>query len=242
MPGKSPRLTRTGVVRQQSFELAGVAEIDVNGRKKYAVRVQVRPDALAARNLTMDDVARAIQLANANTPVGTLDGERQTLTIQANRQLTRAAQFARIIVATLPNGATVRLEDVAHVEDSVESLKTASWADGERAISLSVRRQADANTVATVERIKEALPRLTAQLPSSVTIQIRNDRSVSILHAIHDVKVTLAITALLVILVIYLFLRRPSATIIPALSLPISSGVIPAASAAVMASAVMAIM
>ena len=202
--------------------LPGVAEIDVNGRKKYAVRVQVRPDALAARNLTMDDVAKAIQLANANTPVGTLDGERQTLTIQANRQLTHAAQFARIIVATLPGGATVRLEDVADVEDSVESLKTASWADGERAISLSVRRQPDANTVATVERIKEALPRLTAQLPSSVSIQIRNDRSVSILHAIHDVKVTLGITAVLVILVIYLFLRRPSATIIPALSLPIS--------------------
>jgi HAE1 family hydrophobic/amphiphilic exporter-1 len=202
--------------------LPGVAEIDVNGRKKYAVRVQVRPDALAARNLTVDDVARAIQLANANTPVGTLDGERQTLTIQANRQLTHAAQFARIIVATLPSGATVRLEDVADVEDSVESLKTASWADGERAISLSVRRQPDANTVATVERIKEALPRLTAQLPSSVSIQIRNDRSVSILHAIHDVKVTLGITAALVILVIYLFLRRPSATIIPALSLPIS--------------------
>jgi HAE1 family hydrophobic/amphiphilic exporter-1 len=202
--------------------LPGVAEIDVNGRKKYAVRVQVRPDALAARNLTVDDVAKAIQLANANTPVGTLDGERQTLTIQANRQLTRAAQFARIIVATLPGGATVRLEDVADVEDSVESLKTASWADGERAISLSVRRQPDANTVATVERIKEALPRLTAQLPSSVAIQIRNDRSVSILHAIHDVKVTLGITAVLVILVIYLFLRRPSATIIPALSLPIS--------------------
>jgi HAE1 family hydrophobic/amphiphilic exporter-1 len=202
--------------------LPGVAEIDVNGRKKYAVRVQVRPDALAARNLTVDDVAKAIQLANANTPVGTLDGERQTLTIQANRQLTHAAQFARIIVATLPSGATVRLEDVAEVEDSVESLKTASWADGERAISLSVRRQPDANTVATVERIKEALPRLTAQLPSSVSIQIRNDRSVSILHAIHDVKVTLGITAALVILVIYLFLRRPSATIIPALSLPIS--------------------
>ena len=101
--------------------LPGVAEIDVNGRKKYAVRVQVRPDELAARNLTMDDVAAAIRTANANTPVGTLDGERQTLVIQANRQLTKAAEFARIIVATLPNGATVRLQDLATVEDSVES-------------------------------------------------------------------------------------------------------------------------
>ena len=202
--------------------LAGVAEIDVNGRQKFAVRVKVRPDALAARNLTVDDVASAVRTANANTPVGTLDGKRQTLTIQANRQLTRAAQFRKIIVATLPNGAAVRLEDVAEVEDSVESTKAASWADGDRAITLSVRRQPDANTVETVARVKEALPRLTAQMPSSVKIEIRNDRSVSILHAIHDVKVTLAITAFLVILVIYLFLRRPSATIIPALSLPIS--------------------
>ena len=202
--------------------LPGVAEIDINGRKRFAVRVKVRPDALAARNLTVDDVARAVREANANTPVGTLEGPRQSLTIQANKQMARAAEFARIIVATLPNGATVRLGDVADVEDSVESLKTASWADAERGITLSIRRQPDANTVATVNQIRAALPGLTAQMPSSVQLTIRNDRSVSIRHAIFDVKVTLAITALLVVLVIYLFLRRPSATIIPALSLPIS--------------------
>jgi HAE1 family hydrophobic/amphiphilic exporter-1 len=202
--------------------LPGVAQIDINGRKRFAVRVRVRPDALAARNLTVDDVAAAIRQANANTPVGTLEGPRQTLTIQANRQLAHAAEFARIIVATLPSGATVRLGDVAEVEDSVESLKTASWADGERAITLSVRRQPDANTVATVDAIRAAIPPLVAQMPSSVQLTIRNDRSTSIRHAIFDVKVTLAITALLVLLVIYLFLRRPSATLIPALSLPIS--------------------
>ncbi len=202
--------------------LPGVAEIDINGRKRFAVRVNVRPDALAARKLTVDDVATAIRQANANTPVGTLDGTRQTLTIQANRQLTRAAQFARIIVGTLPNGAVVRLEEVADVEDSVESRKTASWTDGEVGITLSVRRQPDANTVATVDAIRAALPPLVAQMPSSVEIKINNDRSVSIRHAIHDVKVTLGITAVLVLLVIFLFLRRASATIIPALSLPIS--------------------
>jgi HAE1 family hydrophobic/amphiphilic exporter-1 len=202
--------------------LAGVAEVDINGRKRFAVRVRVRPDALAARNLTVDEVAAALRAANANTPVGTLDGARQTLTIQANRQMTRAADFARIIIATLPGGYAVRLGDVADVEDSVESVKTASWTDGERSITMSVRRQPDANTVATVNAIKAALPHLTAQMPSSIQINIRNDRSVSILHAIHDVKVTLAITALLVLLVIWLFLRRPSATLIPALSLPIS--------------------
>ncbi len=202
--------------------ITGVAEVDINGRKKFAVRVQARPDALAARNLTMDDVANAIRTANANTPVGTLEGERQTLTIQANRQLTRAADFARIIVATLPGGGTVRLEDVAQVEDSVESIKTASWNDSERAISISIRRQPDANTVATVDALRAAIPKLEAQMPSSVKIHIRNDRAIAIRHAIFDVKITLGITAFLVILVIYLFLRRPSATIIPALSLPIS--------------------
>jgi HAE1 family hydrophobic/amphiphilic exporter-1 len=202
--------------------ITGVAEVEVNGRQRYAVRVQARPDALAARNLTMDDLAAAIRTANANTPVGTLEGQRQTLTIQANRQLTRAADFARIIVATQPNGNVVRLEDVATVEDSVETLKAASWSDAERAITLMARRQPDANTVATVDAIRAAIPKLEAQMPSSVKIQIRNDRAIAIRHAIFDVKITLALTAALVILVIYLFLRRPSATIIPALSLPIS--------------------
>ena len=202
--------------------ISGVAEIEINGRQRFAVRVKVRPDALASRNLTVDDVANAIRLANPITPVGTLEGSRQTLTIEANRQLARAADFAKIIVATLPGGATVRLDEVAEVLDSVEAVKAASWADGERAITLLVRRQPDANTVKTVDAIRAALPQLIAQMPSSVQLYIRNDRSVSIRAAIHDVKVTLGITAALVVLVIYLFLRRPSATIIPALSLPIS--------------------
>jgi HAE1 family hydrophobic/amphiphilic exporter-1 len=202
--------------------ITGVAEIEINGRQRFAVRVRVRPDALASRNLTVDDVAAAIRQANPITPVGTLEGRRQTLTIEANKQMMHAAEFAKIIVATLPTGATVRLEEVAEVVDSVEQVKAASWADSERAITLLVRRQPDANTVATVDAIKKALPQLTAQMPSSVQVLIRNDRSVSIRHAIHDVKVTLGITAVLVVLVIYLFLRRPSATIIPALSLPIS--------------------
>jgi HAE1 family hydrophobic/amphiphilic exporter-1 len=202
--------------------ISGVAEVEVNGRQRFAVRVQARPDALAARNLTMDDLANAIRQANANTPVGTLEGQRQVLTIQANRQLTRAADFRPTIVSTLPNGNVVRLEDVASVEDSVETVKAASWSDADRAVTLLVRRQPDANTVATVDALRAAIPRLEAQMPSSVRIDIRNDRAISIRHAIFDVKVTLGITAVLVILVIYLFLRRPSATIIPALSLPIS--------------------
>ena len=202
--------------------LPGVAQVNINGQKRFAVRVRARPDALAARGLTLDDIAASLRAANANTPVGTLDGPRQTLTIQANRQMTKAAEFARLIVATLPGGQTVRLEDVADVEDSVESIKTASWANGERAITLSIQRQPDANTVATVDEIKAAIPGLVAQMPGSVKLSIRNDRSKSIREAIHDVKVTLGITVVLVVLVIFLFLRHPTATIIPALSLPIS--------------------
>jgi HAE1 family hydrophobic/amphiphilic exporter-1 len=201
--------------------ISGVAEIDINGRKRFAVRIQARPDALAARNLTMDEVAAAIRTANANTPVGTLEGARQTLTIQANKQLVHADQFRRIIVGQF-NGNTVRLEDVADVLDSVETVKSASWTDGQIGITLSVRRQPDANTVATVDAIRAALEPIKAQMPQSVELRINNDRSISIRHAILDIEITLAVTALLVILVIYLFLRLPSATIIPALSLPIS--------------------
>jgi HAE1 family hydrophobic/amphiphilic exporter-1 len=202
--------------------LPGIAQVSINGQKRFAIRVHARPDTLAARGLTLDDIAAALRAANANTPVGTLEGPRQSLTIQANRQMTKAAEFARIIVATLPGGQTVRLEDVASVEDSVESVKTASWANGERAITLSIQRQPDANTVATVDAIRAAIPGLVDQMPGSVKLSIRNDRSQSIRESIHDVKVTLGITVALVILVIFLFLRHPAATIIPALSLPIS--------------------
>jgi hydrophobic/amphiphilic exporter-1 (mainly G- bacteria), HAE1 family len=202
--------------------LSGVAQVNINGQKKYAVRVRVNPEALAARNLTVDDIANALHSANDNSPIGTLDGPRQTLIIQANRQLGNAAAFADLIVATSPGGDPVRLSDVAVVEDSVESVKTASWANGERAITLSVQRQPGANTVSTVDAIKAAMPGLIAQMPASVQLKLRNDRSVSIRNAIHDVQVTLAITIALVVLVIFLFLRKPSATLIPALSLPIS--------------------
>ena len=202
--------------------LPGVAQVNINGQKRFAVRVRARPDALATRGLTLEDLATALRTANANTPVGTLEGPRQALTIQANRQMTKAAEFARIIVATLPGGQAVRLEDVADVEDSVESVKTASWSNGERAITMSIQRQPDANTVATVDSIKAAIPALVDQMPGSVKLAIRNDRSQSIREAIHDVKVTLGITVALVVLVIFLFLRHPSATLIPALSLPIS--------------------
>ena len=202
--------------------LSGVAQVNINGQKKFAVRIRVDAEALTSRNLTLDDIATALRNANANSPVGTLEGPRQTLTIQANRQLKNAAAFADLIVSTTAGARPVRLIDVAAVEDSVESVKTASWANGERAITMSVQRQPGANTVATVDAIKAAMPGLIAQMPASVELKLRNDRSQSIRDSIHDVQVTLAVTIALVVLVIFLFLRKASATFIPALSLPIS--------------------
>lgn len=201
--------------------LPGVAQVSVFGQKKYAVRVRAKPDALAARDMTLDDLAEALRDANANTPVGTLEGDRQTLTIQANRQLADAAAFANIIVRS-SNGQAVRLSEVADVQDSVEVIKTGSWVNGERSIVLGVQRQTDANTVAVVDAVLAELPRLRSQLPGSVSLRVRNDRSQSIRDSIHEVQFTLALTVVLVVMVIFLFLRRAAATLIPTLSLPIS--------------------
>ncbi|WP_395702357.1 efflux RND transporter permease subunit [Aquabacterium sp.] len=199
----------------------GVAQVLIFGQKRYAVRVRVRPQALAERNITLDELRAAITAANPNTPVGVLEGPRQTLTIQANRQLSSAREFGNIIVATRGD-AGVRLRDVADVQDSFETVKNASTFAGEPSITLAVQRQPDANTVKVVDRVMATLPRFQSQLPASVTISPLNDRSKSIREALHDVNLTLAGTVVLVILVIFLFLRRLSATVIPALSLPVS--------------------
>ena len=201
--------------------LPGVSQVSIFGAKRYAVRVQADPDALAARELTLDELAAALKAANANTPVGTLDGARQTLTLEANRQLQSAAEFARLIVA-VRDGNPVRLRDVARVEDSVETLKTAASYDGEPSISMAVYRQTDANTVQVVDAVRRAVPDFRSQLPQSVRLSIVNDRSLSIRDALHDVTLTMLGTIALVVLVIFLFLRRAVATLIPALSLPVS--------------------
>ncbi|MGO4380093.1 efflux RND transporter permease subunit [Pseudoduganella sp. RAF53_2] len=201
--------------------LPGVAQVSVNGQKRFAVRIRARSDQLNARNLTLDDLQQAIKSANANTPLGTLDGPKQTLTIMGNPQMMRAADYNDIIVATR-NGQPVRLKDVATAEDSYQSIKSAGSYNGERSIVLLVQRQPDANTVQVVDGVRRLLPRFRAQMPTSVNIQLVNDRSVSIREAIHDVNVTLALTVVLVVLVIFLFLRRLAATFIPAITMPIS--------------------
>jgi hydrophobic/amphiphilic exporter-1 (mainly G- bacteria), HAE1 family len=199
----------------------GVAQVAVYGQRRYAVRIKVKADELAARNLTLDELAATLRAANSNSPVGVLDGPRQTLTLQANKQLLNAAAFGNVVISSR-NGLTTRLHDVADVQDSVEEVKSGSWVNGEPSIVLAIQRQPNANTVAVVDAVKATLPQFKQQMPNSINIMQLNDRSTSIREAIHDVKLTLLLTIVLVVLVIFLFLKRLSATAIPVMSLPIS--------------------
>jgi hydrophobic/amphiphilic exporter-1 (mainly G- bacteria), HAE1 family len=199
----------------------GVAQVQVFGSLKYAVRIQLDPDILAARGIGVDEVQTAVAAANTVTPVGTLRNTEQSLAIQATTNLSNADQFRSVIVATR-NARPVRLGELGMVSDSVENNQTASWYNNTRAIILGVYRQPEANTVDVVNRVKSLLPDFDGQLPRGSALNVLNDRSVSIRDAVHDVQFTLGLTIVLVILVIYLFLRRVSATIIPALAVPIS--------------------
>jgi len=199
----------------------GVAQVLVYGQKRYAVRVRAQPDKLAAHNLTMDDLSQAISKANSNSPVGVLEGPRQSLTLYANPQLVRGHEFSRLIVAQR-NGSPIRLADVAVVSESYEQVKTMGAYMGERSIVIAVLRQPGANTVRVVENIKRMIPQFQKQMPESLQVHTLNDRSNSIREAIHDVNLTLLLTVALVVLVIFLFLKHIIATVIPAMSLPVS--------------------
>ena len=201
--------------------LEGVAQVNIYGQKRFAVRVRAQPEALTARNISLDELNAALRAANVNTPVGTLDGPTQTLTLLANKQLKNAAEFSELIVSNR-GGNPVRLRDVAQVEDSFETVKTAASLNGETSITLAILRQPNANTVKVVDAVRAALPGFQSQLPQSVQMRTVNDRSVSIRDALHDVTLTMLGTIVLVVLVIFLFLRRFVATVIPTLSLPVS--------------------
>jgi HAE1 family hydrophobic/amphiphilic exporter-1 len=208
-------------IGQRISMVNGVAQVTVNGAQKHAVRIEVDPGALAGRGIGIDEVASAIASSNVNRATGTLFGPDRTFTIKTAGQLSDAASFGPLILAYRA-GQPVRLEEVAHVFDGVENDKTASWYNDSRAISLSIQRQPGTNTVKIVDSIREILPSLRASLPASVELVVRNDRSQSIRDSTHDVKLTLVLTIALVILVIFLFLRNVSATIIPSLALPAS--------------------
>jgi len=209
------------VIGQRISTVSGVAQVNVQGAQKYAVRVELDPNALAARKIGIDEVQAALQKQNVNTPTGTLWGASQAFTVQATGQLLTAAAYRPVIVA-YRNGSPVRLEELGRVIDSVQNDKTASWYSGERAIVLAILRQPGTNTVQVVDSIKTMLNTLEKQLPPSLKLDIVYDRSDSIRESVNDVKFTLLLTVALVVMVIFLFLRNVSATIIPSLALPMS--------------------
>src|SRR5919204_1461146 len=206
---------------QQISQLPGVAQVLVYGTQRFAVRVQVDPIAAAARNISLEDVRSVVSKANSNTPVGTLNGPKQSVTLTASGAMTKAEEYRKVIVA-YRNGAPVYLDQIARVIDSVENDKIASWFNNERAIVLAIQRQPDANTVAVVDSVREHLPQYRASIPPSIRMEVLMDRSVSIRASVMNVQESLLIAVVLVILVIFLFLRSFSATIIPSLAVPVS--------------------
>src|SRR5262245_18645146 len=209
------------MLAQRISTVSGVAQVSVFGSQKYAVRLQVDPRALAARGLGIDEVAAAVQQGNVNLPTGTLSGRDQALTIQSNGQLTAAKDYAALIVA-YKNGAPVRFGDIGRALDGVENDRIASWFSGDRAIVLAVQRQPGTNTVEVVDAVKALLAASRAQFPPSLKLDVLIDRSQSIRESVADVKFTLLLTIALVVMVIFLFLRNLSATVIPSLALPMS--------------------
>jgi HAE1 family hydrophobic/amphiphilic exporter-1 len=206
---------------QRISTISGVAQVQVFGSQKYAVRVQVDPRALAARSIGIDEVEQAVARGNVNLPTGTLYGSQQAYTIQASGQLTDANAYRPLIVA-YRNGSPVRLEELGRVIDSVQTDKVASWYNDERAVILAIQRQPGTNTVEVVDAIRALLPTFRTQLPASVNLNVLYDRSVAIRESVHDVEFTLMLSIALVVLVIFLFLRNLSATVIPSLAVPMS--------------------
>ena len=208
-------------IGQRLSTVDGVAQVQVYGSQKYAVRIQLDPQKLQAWKIGIDEVVDAINTGNVNLPTGILWGTDQAYTVESNGQLESAAAFRPLVIA-YRNGAPVRLQDVGQVSDGVQSDKVASWFSGTRAIILAVQRQPGTNTVAVANRVKEVMSQLEKQLPAAAKVTKMFDRSEGIQESVSDVRFTLLLTIFLVILVIFLFLRNIPATIIPSLALPMS--------------------
>ncbi|HET7382147.1 MAG TPA: efflux RND transporter permease subunit [Pseudolabrys sp.] len=209
------------VLAPQISQLPGVAQVLVYGAQKFAVRVQVNPTEAASRNIALEDVRSVVAKANSSTPVGVLTGPKQSVILAATSAMPHADDYRDVVVA-YRNGAPIKLNQIARVIDSVENNKIATWFNDARAIVLAIQRQPDANTVQVVDLVRQSLPNMRAQVPPSIQMQPLFDRSLSIRAAVTDVQETLAIAIALVIMVIFLFLRKVSATIIPALAVPVS--------------------
>jgi HAE1 family hydrophobic/amphiphilic exporter-1 len=201
--------------------ITGVAQVQVWGAQKYAVRVQLDPRALAAHDIGIDEVSQAVKAGNVDMPTGTLYGMNQSFTVRASGQLLDAGAYRPLIV-TYRKGSPVRLGDLGHVIDSVENNKVAGWINGERGIVLGIERQPGTNTVEVINNIRKILPAFRADLPAAITLSTLYDRSQTVRSSVNDVQSTLMLTVFLVVMVIFVFLRNLSATIIPSLALPMS--------------------
>jgi HAE1 family hydrophobic/amphiphilic exporter-1 len=211
----------TSFMAQRISMVPGIAQVQVYGGQKYAVRVQLDPTSLANRGIGIDEVASSIDDQNVSMPTGTLWGTNRASTITANGQLQNAEQFRQMVVA-YRNGAPVRLDELGNVMDDVENNRVASWYNGDRAVVLAIQRQPGTNTVAVADGVKTLLASMREQIPPAVEIHTLYDRSVPIQESVRDVKFTLTLTLFLVVMVIFIFLRNVSATIIPSLALPMS--------------------
>src|SRR5262252_1834361 len=215
------------LIAQSISTVPGVAQVQVWGAAKYAVHVQLDPHELATRQIGIDEINAALNDGNVNIPAGVLWGPQRTITLQATGQLYKAADYAQLIVA-YRNGSPVRLADLGRVVDSVENPYNASWyydansPKGVRAVQLAINKQPGTNVVEVVDGVKAMLPALQAQLPPAISMYTLYDRSFTIRNSVDDVKFTLELALFLVILVIFLFLRNLSATVIPSLALPLS--------------------
>jgi len=209
------------LLARQISTLPGVAQVNVQGAAAYAVRLQLDPTALAARDIGIDQVASAVQAANVNIATGTLNGPTQSTLIHVNGQLSTAAQWAHQIIAWR-NGAPVRIADVGRAIDSYQNIRAATWYNGKRAIVLTIQRQPGSNTIQIVDAVNQVIPRFVQTLPKSAHLTVIYDRSQSIRASVSDVQFTLLLAAVLVVGVIFVFLRSLSATIIPSLALPIA--------------------
>ena len=209
------------LMAQRISTITGVAQVQVFGTQKYAVHVQLDPRALASRGIGLDEVQQVIDQHNANLPTGTLYGEHRAYTLQASGQLTTAGGYRSLIV-TYRNGSPVRLGELGKVIDSVQTDKVAAWHNGKRGIVLAIQRQPGTNTIEVVDAVKKLLPTFREQIPPSVNINVLYDRSISIRESVNEVQFSLMLALALVVLVIFVFLRNVSATLIPSLALPMS--------------------
>ena len=209
------------VLAQKLSEVTGVGLVTIEGNQKPAVRVRINPGALAAQGLSLEDVRTALMQNNVNAPKGSFDGARQSYSINANDQIFTAAEFSNVILATR-NGLPVRVRDVGDVIDNVENIRLGGWVDGRPAVIVDIQRQPGANIIETANRVKALLPRLRSIAPSSVNIDILTDRTATIRASVRDVQFTLVLAVLLVVMVIFVFLRKFWATMIPSVALPLT--------------------